>query len=75
MLYRIYNLELKARYCISDTTWMQILYMAYDTVRLVISCSAKIFKIQVILAKKIQVKVYANEDNFVSDIQTYDTAL
>ena len=41
--------------------------MAYDTARLVISCSAKIFKIQV--------EVYANEDNFVSNIQTYDTVM
>ena len=75
MLYRIYNLEPKARDCISDTTLTRILYMAYDTAKLVISCPAKIFEIQVNLAEKIQVKVYANEDNFVSDIQTYDTVM
>ena len=49
--------------------------MAYDTARLVISSSAKIFKIQVNLAEKIQVKFYANENHFVSDIETYDTVM
>ena len=52
------------RLYISDTTLTRILYMAYDTARLVISCSTKIFKIQVNLAEKIQVKAYANQDYF-----------
>jgi hypothetical protein len=43
--------------------------------RLVLSCSAKFFKIQVNLDEKIQVKVYANQDKSLSDLKILATLM
>ena len=69
VLYQIYNHEPKASDCISDTTRTRILYITYETSRCIHSCSTKILKIKLNLAEKIGVKVYANQDDFVSDLQ------
>ena len=53
MLYQIYKHEPKASGCISDTTWMLMLYIhvAYDTPTSKCSCLLTILKIIAILAK------------------------
>jgi hypothetical protein len=43
--------------------------------RLVLSCSTKFFKIQVNLAKKIQVKVYANQDKSLANLKILATLM
>ena len=59
----------KGEWCISDTTRTRMLYIAYDAPTSKCSCLSTILKIKAILAKQIKVKVYVNQENFVSDIQ------
>jgi hypothetical protein len=43
--------------------------------RLVLSCSTKLFKIQVNLAEKIQVKVYANQEKSFAGLKMLATLM
>jgi len=54
---------------IFETLQKSIVSIAYHLHRCIKSCSTIIFKMPVSLAEKIKVKVYANEDDFVSEIQ------
>ena len=69
VLYQLYKHEPKASGCISDITRTRMLYIAYDTPTSKCSCLSTILKIKAILSKWIKVKVYVNQQNFVSDIQ------
>ena len=70
MLYRIYNLESKARGCFPDTTRTQIFSkVLMIRIDVNVSYSSKILAIGMILGEKIERKVYVNQQNFVSDIQ------
>ena len=52
-----------------------MLYITYDTPTFKCSCLSTILKINAILAKWIKVKVYVNQQNFVSDIYNHRHAI
>ena len=67
--------EPQASDCKADTDRTRILYMTCEMHTCRTSCFAIIFTIQLIFYEKIKLKVYANQDESVSELQASATVM